>query len=66
MSQDSKVEVTVAVTETTSPPPSFLSCQSAGKQTEWPVELTVNFFNFSGRREPLHIFRVRLVDINHT
>ena len=66
VSQDPKVGVTVAVTETTSPPPSLLTCQSAGKQTEWPMELTVKMFNFSGSREPLHIFRVRLVDINHT
>ena len=66
VSQDPKVGVIVAVTETTSPPPSLLTCQSAGKQTEWPVELTVKIFNFSGSREPLHIFRVRLVDVNHT
>ena len=66
VSQDPKVGVIVAITETTSPPPSLLTCQSAWKQIEWPVELTVKIFNFSGSREPLHIFRVRLVDVNHT
>ena len=65
VSQDPKVGVIVAITETTSPPPSLLTCQSARKQTEWPVELTVKIF-ISGSREPLHIFRVRLVDVNHT
>ena len=44
VSQDPNMEVIVAVTETTSPPSSFLICQSAGKQTEWPVELTVKNF----------------------
>lgn len=39
VSQDPKVGVTVAVI--TLPPPSLLTCQSAGKQTDWPVELTV-------------------------